>query len=69
MDTPLLNLDIKYNLTMLNAEVNAGKLNDWVRKIDVYCRIQKLTRDEAKIQLASFPLGGTTLIWWESKTQ
>ena len=42
MDMTLLKLYIKYNLPMFNGEVNAEKLDDWVRKINVYCRIQKL---------------------------
>ena len=69
MDAPLLKLDRKYNLPMFNGEVNAKKLDDQVRKIEVFCRIQKLTGDETKIYLASLRLGGTTILWWDRKTQ
>ena len=48
MKIPLLKLDIKYNLPMFNGENDAKKLDGWVRKIEVYCRIQKLLGDEAK---------------------
>ena len=58
----LLKLDIKYNLLMFNGEVNAEKLDEWVRKIEVYCGIQKLTGDKAKIKLSSLRLGGNSLI-------
>ena len=34
----------------------------------MYCKIQKLANDSVKIQLATLCLGGTALIWWESKT-
>jgi hypothetical protein len=66
---PSLNLDIKIELPIYNGEVNAEKLDNWIRQIEVYCRIQKIQDDETKIQLASLRLVGSTLIWWESKTQ
>ena len=36
---PLLKLDIKFKLPMYNGEVNAGKLDNWIRQLEVYCRI------------------------------
>ena len=46
LNTPLLKFDIKYNLPMFNGENDAKKLDDWVRKIEVYCRIQKLSTND-----------------------
>jgi hypothetical protein len=66
---PSLKLDIKFELPIYNGEVNAEKLDTWIRQIEVYCRIQKIQDDETKIQLASLRLDSATLIWWESKTQ
>jgi hypothetical protein len=66
---PSLKLDIKFELPIYNGEVNAEKLDNWIRQIEVYCRIQKNQDDETKIQLASLRLDGAALIWWESKTQ
>jgi hypothetical protein len=66
---PSLKLDIKFELPIYNGEVNAEKLDNWIRQIEVYCRIQKIQDDEIKIQLASLRLDSATLIWWESKTQ
>jgi hypothetical protein len=66
---PSLKLDIKFELPIYNGEVNAEKLDNWIRQIEVYCRIQKIQNDETKIQLASLRLDSATLIWWESKTQ
>ena len=40
--TPLLKLDIKFELPMYNGEVNAEKLDNWIRQLLVYCMIQKL---------------------------
>ena len=67
--TPLLKLDIKFELPMYNEEINAEKLDNWIRQLEVYCTIQKLQDDEAKIQLVSLRLEGAALIWWESKNQ
>ena len=64
-DLPYLKLDIKFELPTYNAE----KLDDWINQIEVYCRIQNLVDDQIKIQLSTFHLKGTALIWWESKTQ
>jgi hypothetical protein len=46
---PLLKLDIKFELPMYNGEVNVEKLDNWIRQIEVYCRIQKIQDDETKI--------------------
>jgi hypothetical protein len=56
-------------LSIYDGELNAEKLDNWIKQIEVYCRVQKIMDDTAKIQLATLCLGGTTLIWWESKTQ
>ncbi len=54
---------------MFNGESNAEKLNNWIRHIEIYCRIQQIVEDEAKIQLASLRLSSTALVWWERKLQ
>ena len=66
---PQLKLDIKFELPIYNGELNDEKLDNWIRQIEVYCRIQKFTEDSIKIQLASLWVGGTALIWWERVTQ
>jgi hypothetical protein len=54
---------------MYNGEVNVEKLDNWIRQIEVYCRIQRIQDDETKIQLSSLRLESATLILWEAKTQ
>ena len=54
---------------MFNGESNAKKLNNWVRHIEIYSRIQQIEEDEANIQLASPRLSSTALVWWERKLQ
>ena len=54
---------------MYNGELNPEKLVNWIRQIEVYCRIQNFTEYNIKIQLASLLLGGTALIWSETRSQ
>ena len=54
---------------MYNGEVNAENFDNWIRQLEVYCKIQNLQEDDIKIQLASLRMEGATLVWWESKTQ
>ena len=54
---------------MYNGEVNLEKLDNWIRQLEVYCRIQNLQEDDINIQLASLGKEGATLVWWEAKTQ
>lgn len=52
---------------MFNGVVNAEKLDNWIRQLEVYLRIQNLHYDDTKIQLASLRMEGATLGWWEAK--
>ena len=64
-----MKLDVKFELPMYDREMKPKKLDNWVKQLEVYCRIQNITDDKTKIQLATLRMGGTALIWWESKTQ
>ncbi len=35
----LIKLDIKFDLRIYDGELNAEKLDNWIRQIDVYCRV------------------------------
>ena len=37
----LLKFNVKFDLPMFNGEANAEKLNNWIRQIEVYCRVQQ----------------------------
>ena len=67
--SPFLKLDVKFELPMFNGEVNAEKLDNWIRQLEVYLRIQNMHDDANKIQLASLRMDGATLVWWEAKTK
>jgi hypothetical protein len=60
----LLKLDVKFELPVYNGEVNAEKLHNWVRQMEVYCSVQKINDEATKIKLTSLRLAGTSLIWW-----
>jgi hypothetical protein len=66
---PSLKLDVKFDFLVYDGELNAKNLDNWVKQMEVYCRVQKIKKDTAKIQLATLRMSGTTLIWWESRTQ
>jgi hypothetical protein len=68
-DMPLLKLDVKFELSMYDGEVNAERLDNWVRQMEVYCSVQQIKDEATQIKLASLRLAGTTLIWWQSKLQ
>jgi hypothetical protein len=52
-DLPLLKLNVKFELAMYDGELNVEKLDNWIKQIEFYCRIQKIVDDNAKIQLAT----------------
>jgi hypothetical protein len=66
---PLLKLDVKFELPIYDGEVNAERLDNWVRQMEVYCSVQQIKDEATQIKLASLRLAGTTLIWWKSKLQ
>ena len=66
-DMPLLKLDVKFDFPLYDGEINAEKLDNWKRQIEVYCMIQRIIDEETMIQLASLKMGGTSLVWWESR--
>jgi len=64
-----LKLDVKFELSIYDGEMNPEKLDFRIKQLEVYCHIQNISDDKTKIQLPTLRMGGTTLIWWESKTQ
>jgi len=53
LDLPLLKIDIKFDLPIYDGKINEEKLDIWVRKMEVYCKIKKIVDDNTKIQLAT----------------
>lgn len=40
--TSLIKLDVKFDFPIYDGELNAKKLDNWIRHIDVYCRVQSI---------------------------
>ena len=59
---------MKFDLPTYDGEVNAEKLDFWIKQIEVYYRVHEINDDRKKIQLPTLKLGGSTLIWWESRS-
>ena len=62
-----LKLHVKFELEMFDGEVNAEKLDNWIRQLEVYLRIQNFDDEETKIQLASLRKKVAAPVWWEAK--
>jgi hypothetical protein len=68
-DMTLLKLDVKFEFPLYDGELNAEKLDNWIRQIEVYCRINKIIDKETMIHIGSLKMGGTALVWWERRTK
>ena len=45
----LIKLDVKFDLPIYDGELNAEKLDNWIRQIDVSCRVQNIDSGRSKI--------------------
>jgi hypothetical protein len=68
-EIPLLKIDVKFELPMYDGEVNAERLDSWVRNMEVYCSVQQIKDEATHVKLASLRIAGTTLILWQNKLQ
>jgi hypothetical protein len=59
---PLLKIHVKFELPMYDGEVNAERLENWVRQMEVYCSVQQIKDEATQIKLASLRFAGITLI-------
>jgi hypothetical protein len=66
---PYFKLDVKFELPIYNGDLDAEKLDNWIKQLEVYCRVQGINDDPSRIQLATLRMSGMALTWWESKVQ
>ena len=59
---PLLKLDVKFELPMYDGELNAERLDNSVRQMDVYYSVQQIKYEATQIKLALLRRAGTSLI-------
>ena len=46
---PLLKLDVNFQLPTYDGKLDVEKIDNWVRQLEVYCRIQRIVDDETNI--------------------
>ena len=49
MKTPFVKLDVKFDLHIYSGELDAKKLDNWLKLIEVYCRVQNILDDSSRI--------------------
>ena len=58
---PYFKLDVKFELPIYDGDLNAEKLDNWIKQLEVYCRVQGINDDPSKIQLATLRMSGMAL--------
>ena len=66
---PYFKLDVKFELPIYDGELNAERLDNWIKQLEADCRVQGIKDDPSKIQLATLRMSGMALTSWESKIQ
>jgi hypothetical protein len=66
---PYFKLDVKFELPIYNGDLDVEKLDNWIKQLEVYCRVQGINDDPSRIQLATLRMSRMALTWWESKIQ
>ena len=66
---PYFKLDVKFELPIYNGDLDVEKLDNWIKQFEVYYKVQGITDDPSKIQLATLRMSGMALTWWQRKIQ
>ena len=51
---PYFKLDVKFELPIYNGDLDAKKLDNWIKQLEVYCGVQGIHDDPSRIQLGHF---------------
>jgi len=51
-----LKLEVKFDLKSFGGEINANKLNQWFKQMEVFFRVQNIEYDNDKIYVATLKL-------------
>ena len=46
-------LNVKFELPIYNGDLDAEKLDNWIKHLEFYCRVQGINDDPSRIQLAT----------------
>jgi hypothetical protein len=64
----IFKMEAKVGIKPYQGEINALKLNHWLRQLEVYFSIHHID-EEQKISFSKLKLEGHALTWWESHTE
>jgi len=49
----LLKLEVKFVVPLFNGDANPENLDNWIRQVEVYFRVQHIDKEDVKLQLDS----------------
>jgi len=58
-----LKLEVKFDLKSFRGENIVEKLNQWLKKLKVFFRVQKVEYDQENIEIVALKLKRKTLVW------
>lgn len=59
-------LEVNFDLKSYEGEINAEKLGQWLKQMEVYFHVKKIENDEEKIEITTLKLEGHHLVWWKN---
>jgi len=59
-------VEAKVDIRTFRGEVDAEKVNNWLKQLKVYFQIHYVVNDVDKISFARLKMSGPALLWWES---
>jgi len=62
-------VEAKVNIPTFGGEVDAEKVNNWLKQLKVYFQIYGVVNDVDKISFSRLNMSGHALVWWESHVE
>jgi len=59
-------VEAKVEIPTFGGEVDAEKVNNWLKQLKVYFQIHGVVNDVDKISFSKLNMSGHALVWWES---
>lgn len=61
-----LKLEVKFDLKSFGRDTNIEKLNQWLKQLEVFLKVQKVEYVWEKIEIIEPKLERSAFIWWEA---
>jgi len=59
-------VEAKVDIPNFGGKVDAKKVNNWLKQLEVYFQIHGVINDVDKISFSRLKMSGHALVWWES---